>query len=269
MSRIDLPITDYVGDLTSVLDQAIRICQASIDVLTELGYLSSCMQMITLLQCIKCARWPTDYPLSILPGVSVEPPADKNLPPRLQDFAAQSEACYQKTLKALRLPPATMGGFQKAANMIPSLEIDVRDVTAVSLALIMNRQNKITDRDAKIYAPRFPKPQQEGWFVLLCKEHKDEIIAIKRIVWSTVGYGKGKSSGPQQSKFVARAELKFPDEGTGILSDGRKFDIWVVSDGYVGMVYKMNGVEIPDAPKVVNNRKEKQVEKAINQGGPA
>ncbi len=40
MSRISLPITDYVGDQTSVLDQAIRIIQASIDVLTELGHLS-------------------------------------------------------------------------------------------------------------------------------------------------------------------------------------------------------------------------------------
>ena len=36
-SRIDLPISDYVGDQNSVLDQSIRIVQASIDVMTELG----------------------------------------------------------------------------------------------------------------------------------------------------------------------------------------------------------------------------------------
>jgi len=45
--------------------------QASIDILAELGYLSSCLMMITLLGCIKQARWPTDGPLSILPGVDV------------------------------------------------------------------------------------------------------------------------------------------------------------------------------------------------------
>src|SRR6202012_5390347 len=72
MSRIDLPISDYVGDQTSVLDQAIRIIQASIDVLTEFGYLSSCLEMIKLLQCIKSARWPTDNPLSILPGIQAD-----------------------------------------------------------------------------------------------------------------------------------------------------------------------------------------------------
>ncbi|MDA4133103.1 MAG: hypothetical protein OK454_08275, partial [Thaumarchaeota archaeon] len=72
MSRIGLPITDYVGDQTSVLDQAIRIMQASIDVLTELGYLSSCTEMMKLLQCVKSARWPTDPAVSILPGVQPE-----------------------------------------------------------------------------------------------------------------------------------------------------------------------------------------------------
>jgi antiviral helicase SLH1 len=54
-----------------VLDQSIRIIQASIDALVEMGYLSSTLQMMTLLQCIKSARWPTDHPLSILPGLDV------------------------------------------------------------------------------------------------------------------------------------------------------------------------------------------------------
>ncbi|KAK5293299.1 putative steryl acetyl hydrolase mug81, partial [Cryomyces antarcticus] len=70
-SRIDLPISDYVGDQNSVLDQSIRIIQASVDVLTELGYSSSCSMMMTLLQCVKSARWPDDGPLSIFPGVDV------------------------------------------------------------------------------------------------------------------------------------------------------------------------------------------------------
>jgi len=122
MSRIDLPITDYVGDQTSVLDQAIRIIQASIDVLTELGYLSSCLQMISLLQCIKSARWPADYPLSILPGVPVKTPAKQTLPYRLQDFAIQSEHDYQRTISSLRIPPHQLPSFHKAAGMIPNLK---------------------------------------------------------------------------------------------------------------------------------------------------
>jgi antiviral helicase SLH1 len=72
ISRADLPITDYITDQNSVLDQTIRIIQASIDVLAEKGYLSSVQQMITLMQCVKQARWPDDGPLAQLPGVDVE-----------------------------------------------------------------------------------------------------------------------------------------------------------------------------------------------------
>ncbi|KAF2725017.1 Sec63-domain-containing protein [Polychaeton citri CBS 116435] len=61
-SRIELPISDYVGDQNSVLDQAIRIIQASIDVMAELNYLASCRAMITLLQCVKSGCWPDSIP---------------------------------------------------------------------------------------------------------------------------------------------------------------------------------------------------------------
>jgi len=236
MSRIDLPITDYVGDQTSVLDQAIRIIQASIDVLTELGYLSSCMQMITLLQCIKCARWPTDYPLSILPGVPVEKPADKNLPDSLQDFSAESEAAYNRTLSSLKIGASQIQRFQKAAHMLPHLKLSIQDISPISLTVILNRQNPLTDREGKMYAPRFPKSQTEGWFVVLCREDRDEIVAIKRVGWNA-GNGNGKGVARQS----ARAVIKLPGEG-----EGGKMDVWVISDGYLGVVYKIKGVEIPE-----------------------
>ncbi len=267
MSRIDLPITDYMGDQTSVLDQAIRIIQASIDVLTELGYLASCMQMITLLQCIKCARWPTDYPLSILPGVSTEIPADKNLPKRLQDFSGESEAAYKRTMDAFRLSPSTMPRFQKAANMIPDLKIDVRDITALSLTVVLNRQNQLSDRDGKMYAPRFPKSQTEGYFIILCKEDMDEMIAIKRIGWSAAGQNGG--NGGDRGRQSTRAIIKLPGEENGMVAEGRKLDVWVASDGYLGMLYKVKGVEIPDAPRVVDvgKKDEKSPANKVGAGG--
>ena len=243
MSRIDLPITDYVGDQTSVLDQAIRIIQASIDVLTELGYLSSCLQMITLLQCIKSARWPSDYPLSILPGVATEAPP-KNAPLRLQDFSAQTEKEYQQTLANLKVPNAVLPRFNKAANMIPNLKVEIRNITALSLTVILNRVNKHTDRDGKMFAPRFPKSQNEGWFVILCDEGKDEILGIKRAGWSA------GTRGDKSVQGTARTTMKFSEEEGGGFRDGRKMEVWVASDGYMGMLYKVGGIEVPDVPRV-------------------
>lgn len=51
-SRVELPITDYVTDLKSVLDQSIRIIQAMIDLCANSGWLSSTITCMHLLQMV-------------------------------------------------------------------------------------------------------------------------------------------------------------------------------------------------------------------------
>jgi hypothetical protein len=51
-SRAELPISDYVTDLKSVLDQSIRIIQAMIDVCANSGWLTSALTCMHLLQMI-------------------------------------------------------------------------------------------------------------------------------------------------------------------------------------------------------------------------
>ena len=51
-SQLELPISDYVTDLKSVLDQSIRIIQAMIDICANSGWLSSSITCMRLLQMI-------------------------------------------------------------------------------------------------------------------------------------------------------------------------------------------------------------------------
>ena len=83
----------------SVLDQSIRIIQASIDVLTELGHLPSCRMMMTLLQCVKSARWPEDGPLAMFPGVDLA--AEQN--------RVKSHEKPTTLVEATQLPRNTLG----------------------------------------------------------------------------------------------------------------------------------------------------------------
>lgn len=242
MSRVSLPITDYVGDQTSVLDQAIRIIQASIDVLTEMGYLASVLQMIALLQSIKSARWPTEAPLSILPGVDADKAQGKTT---LQQLSAMSQGQMTKTARDLHVPQGVQHRFLKAAAILPNVQVKVEDVTAQSMTVSLKRVNPLTERDARIYAPRFPKPQNEGWFVIVGDLAKDEVYAIKRLGW-VQGPGKVASIG---SKPSSKATMKVPD----IIHDAKpgnasKLDVLILSDGYVGMQYQVLGVEIPAKP---------------------
>lgn len=240
MSRVSLPITDYVGDQTSVLDQAIRIIQASIDVLTELGYLTSVLQMISLLQSVKSARWPTEPPLSILPGVDAEKTKDKTT---LQKLSAMNHGQLTALASSLNVPQGTQQRFLQTASILPNVVVSVDDVTSQSMTVTLKRLNALVERDARIYAPRFPKPQNEGWFVVVGDVARDEVYAIRRVGWAQ-GPGKGASAG---SRVSARASIKLPEAGAAA-GQKRVVDVLVLSDGYVGMQYQTMGVEVPARP---------------------
>ncbi|KAI3400666.1 hypothetical protein diail_2378 [Diaporthe ilicicola] len=245
MSRISLPITDYVGDQTSVLDQAIRIVQASIDVLTESGYLSSVLQMISVLQSVKSARWPTEPPLSVLPGV--DPDRTSNTTTTLQQLSAMGQAQVSKLAKDLHVPQGTQQRFLRAASVLPNVKVAVEEVTAQSVSVVLRRLNPLVERDARIYAPKFPKPQNEGWFVVVGDVARDEVYAIKRVGWSQ---GAGSKQAGVGSRPAARTSIKVPEAVQGEGGEARKLDVLVVSDGYVGMRYEVLGVEIPARPVV-------------------
>jgi antiviral helicase SLH1 len=254
MSRISLPITDYVGDQTSVLDQAIRIVQASIDVLTELGHLSSCLRMISLLQSIKAARWPTDVPASILPGVN--PEASKDATP-LSVISTYTPQQVTKFADTLNVPSSQRRAFARAASILPNIAVSVDQITSTSLTVGLKRANPLVERDARMLAPKFHKPQTEGWFVLVADVQRDEVLAIKRVGWP-MGHSKngGRAALNPGSRPSVRALVKLPEPEPG--QPPRKIDVIVASDGYVGLEHRILGVEIPAFPIIANDVAEKQ-----------
>lgn len=240
-SRIDLPISDYVGDQNSVLDQSIRIVQASIDVLTELGYLSSCTMMITLLQCIKSARWPLDGPLSIFPGVNTdkERARAKDGGTKPSSLAQIHEVARPVLLNVLRgLDVGNVSQVEKAIAALPDLSVNVMDVNALGLTVSVARLNPATQPDYRIYAPKFPKSQSEGFFLVVADPAEDEILVLKRISWPAVE--KVRVGG---NKPTSRSVLKLKPGNAE-----RKVDVFVASDAYVKMLWKTEGIEIPAAP---------------------
>ena len=248
MSRIDLPISDYVGDQNSVLDQSVRIIQASIDVLTELGYLSSCTLMMTLLQCIKSARWPQDGPMSIFPGVDVGKEqrrfTDEQSHPRtLSEIGATPRATLESLMKTLEVPRDLHPQFHKAVGILPHLQTNILEVNARSLTVRLARLNPATQADYRIWAPKYPKPQSEGFFVVLADPVRDEIIALKRVNWAPDEKVRGGERAPGSTP-TARALIKLPES-----TAERRVDVLVVSDAYVGMVWEVEGIEVPPVPQ--------------------
>jgi antiviral helicase SLH1 len=249
-SRIDLPISDYVGDQISVLDQSIRIVQASIDVLTELGYLQSCRMMITLLQCVKSARWPEDGPLALFPGI--EPDAEKS---RLRSDAAKPRSLVEATttspkeldtvlFKQLSLPTPAHTKVLKALSQLPQLRVNIHEPNALGFAVSLSRLNAAANEKYNIFAPRYPKPQTEGFFLLVSDAATGEILALKRVSWPSAE----KSRGGNANKPSTRSRIRLPES-----TKDRNVRVQVVSDSYIGMEWGVEDVEIPAPPRVADD----------------
>ena len=244
-SRIDLPITDYVGDLNSVLDQSIRIVQAAIDIMTELGYLSSCTMMITLLQCIKSAQWPEDGPLSIFPGIKTDRERERvniagSYPKSLTQIHEIPKAVLFKTLASVSDPHGLRFDLEKIIDILPHLNVDIVEVNALGLVVGVARMNPAINRDLRIYAPRYPKPQSEGFFLIVADVSIDEILVVKRINWSRSQDLMGRDC---SKKLTSRSFVKLRPEKLE-----RRVNVMVFSDSYPGMVWRVEDVEIPPAP---------------------
>ncbi|XP_029451214.1 activating signal cointegrator 1 complex subunit 3 isoform X1 [Rhinatrema bivittatum] len=68
-SRAMLPCPDYSTDTKTVLDQAIRVCQAMLDVAANQGWLVTALNITTLVQMIIQGRWIHDSSLLSLPCI--------------------------------------------------------------------------------------------------------------------------------------------------------------------------------------------------------
>jgi antiviral helicase SLH1 len=223
--RIPLPITDYVGDQTSVLDQSVRVCQAAIDVLAEKGLLDAVKMMINLMQCIKSARWPTDGPLAIYPGIDVERENS-----RVQDgkiggnslswFTNASDKEVSDVVKALHISRRDSTPFYNAIKHLPRLDLTVSNVSTTGFELNIARKNPLQVADARMYAPKFPKKQTERFFLLVSKQGTNELIALKRIGWPSGIRGKP----------TVKTTVSLP------LNMAKSIvEVSVVSDGYIGL----------------------------------
>ena len=68
--RLPLPVSDYVTDAKSVLDQSVRILQAMVDVAADAGWLATALSGMQLNQLLMQGRWHEDAGARMLPHVS-------------------------------------------------------------------------------------------------------------------------------------------------------------------------------------------------------
>lgn len=195
LSRVDLPIADYIQDTVSVLDQSLRILQAFIDVSSELGYFNTVLTMIKAMQCIKQGLWYEDDPIGILPGINIKRKTDigfnENGYPHetaqeddklltLEKLGHHGAKKLQPVMNKFNIPEEDRKKFINICQRIPVLDDIHFEVQkdAGQLSLFTKHAYNKTNRNFEVYCDKFPKTQKELWFCI--GYQKDELLMIKR-----------------------------------------------------------------------------------------
>ena len=129
-SRLPLPCADYATDTKSVLDQAIRILQAMIDVAAECAWLATTLRLQQLMQMVIQAVWIDDPPAAVLPHLGAallpllansDPANDRTQLPVLQ--RALADAHQQHKVRALLAANLDPDQIQDVCNVVASLPV--------------------------------------------------------------------------------------------------------------------------------------------------
>ncbi|ONH65607.1 Antiviral helicase SLH1 [Cyberlindnera fabianii] len=198
MSRVDLPIADYVQDTVTMLDQALRILQAYIDVASEMGYLNTVLMFIRVMQCVKQGCWFDDDSITALPGADLRrlegmdkdgdaaemfeasPPIEDEKPlTKLVDLGAMHGRKLDNFSSKLRVSDVMKKDFISSATKLPVGDFSVGK-TGDIIDVRLKHSNTPVNHEFKMLLPRFPKTQKESWFVILANKETHELLAIKR-----------------------------------------------------------------------------------------
>ena len=243
MQRVPLPITDYLTDSKNVLDQALRICQAILDVVAAHGWLQAALSVVHLLQSIIQAVWFGESPLLALPSVSktnlpivsralsLSSSSSSSLLPLL---ALKPEDVQNRLTRSKVLSASRAQDFVRALSKLPQLR-----ATVSSTALLPVSPSSSSGREVQVtvtlqhtggprpsptllaYTPHFHKSKQASWFVALGRPATQTLLALRRVTMAAP---------------TARTRLVFPAEA---VQPGEELVLYVLSDSYVGIDHEI------------------------------
>jgi activating signal cointegrator complex subunit 3 len=220
-----LPMSDYVTDLKSVLDQALRVLQAMVDIAADAGWLYSALGAMHLTQMVSQGRFLDGPQLSHLPGI--DGPAEaalaacglRYLPQLIHADARELARILSRHVHAKSLADLTaLLGSLPATTLVAEPPPDAVAVGAdCALAVTVGATNPRVRRSA--HAPGFPKARAGGWWLVLGEG--EELFALKRI-----SAPASERAPPLKTELLLCA----PEEpGT------YRYNVYLVSDSYIGL----------------------------------
>jgi len=193
-TRMDLPISDYITDTKSVLDQSIRVLQAMVDVAANGGWLQTSLSVMHLLQMIMQGLWWEEndqLALKMLPhinGAVLDALKERGISSG-SELLSSSADHVRGALRTVIGPPQ-VNEFIQVWMRLPRVEVNwklepSREGRNKEWILHVQLFRRVLKRvsNARAYVPHFPKVKDEGWWLVVGNPKTREVYALKRVTF--------------------------------------------------------------------------------------
>jgi len=229
LSDLELPISDYLTDTRQVLDQTVRVSQAMVDVCAESGWLNTAFHCIHLLQMCIQGRWCSESSISFLPGCHSDTSLSRlasngiyDLPQLLNTSHSEiarilgpvtSQRELRQTLSIVKILPVI-----DVKHKIQKMALNDLGQTECTIGIHLNRLSDQPSPKEGIYAPKFPKHKDEGWWIIIGNETTGELLALKKL---------------NNTRPKMHAQLTFTLETVDL--QHQQLTLYFMSDCYIGL----------------------------------
>ncbi|CAI9111861.1 OLC1v1012190C1 [Oldenlandia corymbosa var. corymbosa] len=226
-SQLDLPISDYITDLKSVLDQSIRIIQAMIDICANSAWLSSALTCMNILQMVMQGMWyKENSSLWMLPCMTDDLVRSLNRSgiTKVQQLLEMSPSALRRltdTAMVTRLHQ-DLQHFPRVRVQLKVQKRDSNSSNGFNLNIRIEKTN--SHQRTRAFTPRFPKIKDEAWWLVLGNSSTSELYALKRVSFS--------------DRLVTHMEIP------STLVDFQGLKLLLVSDCYLGLEQEFSVEEL-------------------------
>ena len=219
-------VGNLAADQREILFSTHKMLHAMVDVISSNGWLSLALSAMELSQMVTQGMWDRD---SVLLQV---PHSTKDLARRCQENEGKpiesifdlAEMGVDEMRDLLQLSNSQLQDIIEFFKRFPNVDMtyEVRegdDITAgdnVTVQVTLERDmTNVSSEVGPVHAPRFPKPKEEGWWLVIGDSSTNQLLAIKRVAL--------------QKRARVKLEFSAPAEA------GRKdYMIYLMSDSYLG-----------------------------------
>ncbi|CAH9084541.1 unnamed protein product [Cuscuta europaea] len=183
---------NLAADQQEVLLSANRLLQALVDVISSNGWLNLAILTMEVSQMVTQAMWERDSVLLQLPHFT------KEIAKRCQDNLGKSietvfdllEMEDSERCDLLQMSDSQLMDIARFCNRFPNIEmsyevVDKDSVSAggddISVQVTLERDLEGRTDVGPVFAPRYPKTKDEGWWLVVGDPKTNQLLAIKRV----------------------------------------------------------------------------------------